>query len=103
MMKSLPNLTIAHVIHCLRYSAPDDAATLDYNKKISFVGNLLNRTGNHIPETGAEGVKMHQAITTVLTVMPSVIKTNMEQFRRYIQPSGLRVYMALSHSRRVVR
>ena len=80
------NLTIAHVIQCLRDSAPDDTATLHYNKKISFVGNLINRTGNRIPETRADRVKkMHEAIKTVLTAMLSDIKGNMEQFRRFIQ------------------
>jgi len=67
------------------YCIPDNAATQDYNEKISFVGNLLNRTGNRIPETRADGVKMHKAITTVLTAMLSDINTSIEQFRRYIQ------------------
>ena len=52
------NLTISHVIQCLRDSAPADVATLEYNKKISFVGNLINRTGNRIPDSRADGIKM---------------------------------------------
>ena len=33
----------------------------------------------------ADRVKMHKAITTVLTVMLSDIKGNMEEFQRYVQ------------------
>ena len=54
------NLTVAHVIQCLRDSAPDDAATLDYKKKFSFVCDLIDRTGNCIPETRAHGGKPSQ-------------------------------------------
>ena len=78
-------LTISHVIQCLRDSAPDATATLDYDKKISFVGNLINRTCNRIPETRVDGVKMQKAIITILTAMTSGIKNNMERFHRYIQ------------------
>ena len=90
------NLTIAHVIQCLRYSDPDDSATLDYNKSISFVGNLLNRTDNRIPETRADTVKMHKAITTVLTAMPSDIEGNMEQFLHPTVGTGL-VWFQVTH------
>ena len=41
--------------------------------------------GNRIPKTRADRVKMHKAITTVLTAMPSDIKENMDQFCCYIQ------------------
>jgi len=45
------NLTISHVIQCLRDSAPETVATLDNNKKISVIGNLINWMGNRIPDT----------------------------------------------------
>jgi hypothetical protein len=60
-------------------------ATLEYNKKISFVGNLINRTDNRILDTRADGVEMQKAITTLLTATPSDIKTNLEHSRRSIQ------------------
>ena len=72
------NLTISHVIQCLRDSAPDDVATLENNHKNSFVGNLINR----IPDTR---VKMQIAITAVLTAMLSDIKQNLEYFLLSIQ------------------
>ena len=79
-------ISLSHTfIQCLRDSAPADVATLEYNKKISFVGNLINRTGNRIPDTRAVGVRMQQAIAKLLTATPSDIKTNLEQFRRSIQ------------------
>ena len=40
-------LTVSYVIRT-RDCSPDDAVTSDYNKKMNFVGNLINKTGNHI-------------------------------------------------------
>ena len=77
-------LTIPYVVKTLRECAPDDSVTGDYNKKMNFVGNLINKTGNRIPESRADSIKMYKAITTVINASPSEFTQNMESFRRYI-------------------
>ena len=68
---------------------------LHYNKKITFVGNLINRVGNRILKTRGEGVNMHEAIITVLTPVPSDVKNNMDQFHR-LWAQGLHGHKTLS-------
>jgi len=77
-------LMVGYVIKTLRDCAPDDSVSSDYNKKMNFVGNLINKTGNKIPESRLDGIKMYQAINTVLTASPSEFTTNMDTFRRSV-------------------
>ena len=77
-------LTIPYVVKTLRECAPDDSVTGDYNKKMNFVGNLINKTGNRIPESRADSIKMYKTITTVINASASEFAQNMESFRRYI-------------------
>ena len=65
-MMMLPISRFCMSVQCLRYSALEDMATKDYNKKISFVGN-------RIPDTRADRVMMQRAITAVFKAMPSDI------------------------------
>ena len=58
-------LTVGYVIRTLRDCAPDDSVTSDH-----FVRNLINKTGNKIPESRSEGIKMYKAINTVLNASP---------------------------------
>ena len=51
---------------------------------MNFVGNLINKTGNKIPESRSDGIKMYQAINTVLNASPSEFTTNMDTFRRSV-------------------
>ena len=76
-------LTIPYVVKSLHECAPDDSVTGDYNKKMNCVANLINKTGNRIPESRADSIKMYKAITTVINA-PSEFTQNMESFRRYI-------------------
>ena len=62
--------------------ATDDAVTSDYNKKMIFVGNLVNKTGNRIP--GSDGIMMYKAINAVITASPPEFTQNLDSFRRYI-------------------
>jgi len=77
-------LTVGYVIRTLRDCAPDDSVTSDYNKKMNFVGNLINKTGNKIPESRSEGIKMYKAINTVLNASPSEFTQNLDTFRRSV-------------------
>ena len=77
-------LTIPYVVKSLCECAPDDSVTGDYNKQLNFVGNLINKTGNRIPESRADSIKLYKAITTVINASPSEFTQNMESFRRYI-------------------
>jgi len=48
------------------------------------VGNLINKTGNKIPESRSEGIKMYKAINAVINASPPEFTQNLEIFRRYI-------------------
>jgi len=58
--------------------------TIDYNKKMNFVGNLINKTGNLIPESRSDGIKMYKVINAVINASPPEFAQNLESFRRYI-------------------
>ena len=74
-------LTVSYVIRIHRDCAP---VTSDYNKKINFVGNLINKMGNRIPESRSDGIKMCKAINAVINASPPEFTQNLESFRRYI-------------------
>ena len=93
-------LTTPYVVKTLRECAPDDSVTGDHNKKMNFVCNLINKTGNRIPESRADGIKMYKAITTVINASPSEFTQNMESFRRYI--NWYSVYRSINPSQMVV-
>ena len=66
------------------------------NKKMNFVGNLINKTGNRIPESRSDSIKMNKAITIVVNVSPilhrawsrsDVTSTNGHLVYRAITPS----------------
>ena len=51
---------------------------------MNFVGNLINKTGNRIPEPRSDGIRMYKAINAVINASPSEFTQNLESFRRYI-------------------
>ena len=69
-------LTVSYV-RTLRDCAPDDAVSSDYNRKMNFVGNLINKTGNRIPESSSDGIKMYKAINAVITASPPEFTQNL--------------------------
>jgi hypothetical protein len=49
---------------------------------MNFVGNLMNKTGNKIPESRSEGIKMYKAINTIIKASPPEFTQNLDTFRR---------------------
>ena len=90
---------MSYVIRTLRDCAPDDSVTSDYNKKMNFVGNLINKTGNKILESRSEGIKRYKAINAVINGLLPEFTQNLDTFRRYIHQwaSRLQGHKSLTH------
>ena len=77
-------LTVLYFIRTFRDCAPDDSVTSDYDKKMNFIGNLINKMGDRIPESRSDGIKIYKAINAVINASPPEFTQNLESCRRYI-------------------